>query len=82
MLEVVINYFTANHCAELIGTISNIILIITYCMHGEKKIRTLSILGSLVSIFYNYYMHSTCFLILSVILIFVNLYYLLLVKSN
>lgn len=82
MLHAVINYFTANHCAELIGTISNIILIVTYSLRGEKRIRTMSIIGSAVSIAYNYIMHSTCFLLLSCAIILINLYHLIFVKPE
>jgi hypothetical protein len=82
MLNEMIRYFTANNCAEIIGTITNIILIITYCMHGEKRMRILSIIGSFVSIYYNYLLHSTSFLILCVLLIFVNVYHLVFVKSE
>ena len=82
MLQAIINYFTANNCAELIGTISNVILVITYSLRGEKRIRTMSIIGSAVSIVYNYLMHSTCFLLLSCAIIIINLYHLIFVKPE
>ena len=81
-MQAIINYFTANHCAELIGTIANIILIAAYSMRGERKIRTMSIVGSSVSVVYNYIMHSSCFLILSCAIILINLYHLIFVKPE
>lgn len=81
-MTAIINYFTANNCAELIGTISTLILIITYSVRGEKKIRTMSIIGSCFSIVYNYLMHSTCFLILSSTIVLINLCYLIFLKPE
>jgi len=82
LLNIIINYFTANHCAELIGTMSNILIITSYCLHGEKKIRTFCILSSLISVVYNYLVHATSFMILCMLLILVNLYYLFFVKLD
>lgn len=82
MLQTVINYFTANNYAELIGTISNILLIVAYSMRGEKRIRMMSVVGSSFSVAYNYIMHSTCFFILSFIIITINLYHLIFLKPE
>ena len=81
-MDAIINYFTANNCAELIGTISTLILIVTYSVRGERKIRTMSIIGSCFSIAYNYLMHSTCFLILSSTIVLINLCYLIFFKPE
>jgi hypothetical protein len=80
MFKIVMNYFAANHCAELIGTIADIIVVITYSVHGEKKMRILDILGSFVGMFYDYYVNAMYFFILDIALILINLYYLLLAK--
>jgi len=77
-----ITYFTSNHCAELIGTMGNIFIVSAFSVRGEKKIRTLSIIGSCISLIYNYLLHSTSFFLLSLLIIAINLYNIIFLKPE
>ena len=78
----IIEFFTRNNGAEIVGTLANLILIFTYSLHGEKRIRTMSIVGSAVSAVYNLMLHSTAFFLLSCIIILINIYHLVFLKPE
>ena len=49
---------------EIIGTMASIIVLISFLMKGEEKIRAVNIFGALMLVVYGYLIHSfsTCFL--------------------
>lgn len=49
---------------EIIGTMASIIVLISFLMKGEGKIRAVNIVGALMLVLYGYLIHSfsTCFL--------------------
>ena len=65
---------------EIIGMLSNILVIATFAVHGERRIRTISIFGSAISAVYNFMVHSTNFFILSCLIICIHVYKLMFSK--
>ncbi|MDR1150823.1 MAG: YgjV family protein [Clostridiales bacterium] len=73
----IIKYFSQNNFAELIGLLGSFIVIIAYSCSGEKKIRVLCIISSLIGFLYNILVASPCFAIMNLIIVLINFFYIL-----
>lgn len=61
---------------ELIGTLASVLVLISFLMRGEKKIRIINIVGALLFVIYGILINAFSVWFLNGALIFIHLYYL------
>ena len=59
---------------EIIGTIATVIVLISFLMNNEKKIRAVNAVGAFIFIVYAYLSKATSVLLLNVCLVIIQLY--------
>ena len=62
---------------EILGTIASILVLISFLMKGEKKIRIINILGALMFVVYGILINAFSVWFLNGVLICIHIYYLL-----
>ena len=67
---------------EILGTIASIIVLMSFLMKGEKKIRIINILGALMFVIYGICIKAFSVWFLNGALILIHLYYLKKMSSN
>lgn len=61
---------------ELIGTLASVLVLISFLMRGEKKIRIINIVGALLFVIYGILINAFSVWFLNGALILIHLYYL------
>lgn len=61
---------------EILGTLASIIVLISFLMKGEKKIRIINILGAIMFVIYGILINAFSVWFLNGALVFIHLYYL------
>lgn len=61
---------------ELIGIIGTIFILLSFVKTGEKRIRQLNLVGSIIYVIYGVLISSFSTTVLNIIMIFVHIYYL------
>lgn len=67
---------------ELIGILAGVMVLFSFVLTGEWKIRMVNIFGAVLFVIYGVLMDALSIWLLNGILIFVHLYYLLKVKKH
>lgn len=62
---------------EILGTLASIIVLISFLMKGEKKIRIINILGAIMFVVYGILINAFSVWFLNGALVFIHLYYLI-----
>lgn len=62
---------------EIIGTIASIIVLLSFLMKGEKRIRLINILGAMVFVVYGVLIRAFSIWFLNAILVIIHLYKLI-----
>ena len=66
---------------EILGTIASVIVLMSFLMKGEKKIRLINILGALMFVVYGILIKSFSVAFLNGVLILIHIYYLKKIKK-
>lgn len=61
---------------ELIGTLASVLVLISFLMKGEKKIRLINIVGALLFVIYGILINAFSVWFLNGALILIHIYYL------
>ena len=61
---------------ELIGIVGTIFILLSFVKTGEKRIRRLNLIGSVIYVVYGTLINSFSTIVLNIIMIFVHIYYL------
>ena len=61
---------------ELIGIIGTVFILLSFVKTGEKRIRQLNLVGSIIYVIYGILISSFSTTVLNIIMIFVHIYYL------
>lgn len=61
---------------EILGTLASVLVLISFLMKGEKKIRTINIVGAIMFVIYGILIKSFSVSFLNGVLILIHIYYL------
>ena len=61
---------------EIIGTTASIIVLLSFVIEGERKIRLINLIGSIIFVVYGISINSFSICLLNGILILIHIYYL------
>lgn len=67
---------------EILGTTASVLVLISFLMKGEKKIRTINIIGALIFVIYGILIKSFSVAFLNGVLILIHIYYLKKIKKQ
>lgn len=62
---------------ELIGTLASVLVLISFLMRGEKKIRIINIIGAIMFVIYGILINAFSVWFLNGALILIHIYYLI-----
>ena len=62
---------------EILGTVATLVILASFIVSGERKIRIINILGALLFVVYGYKLHAPSVYILNGVLCIVHIYKLL-----
>ena len=58
---------------ELIGVVASIVVVISFFMNGEKRIRKMNTVGSFIFVFYGFLINSISVLFLNIVSVVINI---------
>lgn len=67
---------------ELIGILAGVLVLLSFVLTGERKIRMVNIFGAILFVIYGLSIDALSIWLLNGILVFVQLYYLVKMKST